>query len=317
MGNPMKFLFPFLAFGLLAGSPGLLGAKIVRTVEKTFAVQPGGHLKAATQGGDITIRTSDSPAVQVLVTQVIRASSEAEADEILGNLSLRLEQSGNDIIAEARYEKRGPGSWFGGWPPVKVSFEVTVPRHFNLNLHTSGGDIAVASLNGNVRARTSGGDLEFDRIAGDLEAGTSGGDIFVKEGTARAKLTTSGGDIEVDRAGGPTEVSTSGGDITLHSVAQLIRATTSGGDVHAVITGPIADDALLSTSGGNVDVEVVKGTAFHLDASTSGGNVKASGLTITLEEGGSGKRKLIGAVNGGGPRLKLRSSGGDVIIRTN
>lgn len=313
----MKLLLPLLAFGVLAGSPALLEAKIVRTLEKTFAVQPGGNLKAATQGGDITIRTSDSPEVQVRVKQVIRASSEAEADEILEKLSLRLEQSGNDVIAEARYEKRGPGSWFGSWPPVSVSFEMTVPRHFNLNLNTSGGDITVASLRGDVRARTSGGDLEFDRIDGDLEAGTSGGDIFLKEGTARAKLNTSGGDIVVDRAGGPTEVSTSGGDVTLHSVAQLIRATTSGGEVRAVITGAIAEDALLSTSGGKVQVEIGKETAFQLDASTSGGSVKASGLTITLEEGGSGKRKLVGSVNGGGARLKLRSSGGDVVIRTN
>lgn len=313
----MKFLLPLLAFGAFLVSPGLLEAKITRTVEKTFSVQPGGNLKAATQGGDITIRTSDNPQVHVLVKQVIRASTEAEADAILEKLTLRLEQSGDDVVAEARYEKRGPGSWFGSWPPVNVSFEVTVPKHFNLGLNTSGGDISVASLRGNVRARTSGGDLEFDRIDGDLEAGTSGGDILLKEGTALAKLNTSGGDIEVDRAGGPTEVSTSGGDVTLRSVAQLIRATTSGGDVHAVITGPIAEDALLSTSGGDVYVEVVKDTAFHLDASTSGGSVKADGLTITLEAGANGKNKLVGAVNGGGPRLKLRSSGGDVTIRTN
>jgi hypothetical protein len=61
----------------------------------------------------------------------------------------------------------------------------------------------------------------------------------------------------------------------------------------------------------------VKGAGFHLDASTSGGEVRADGLTITLEHGGSGKSKLVGAVNGGGPRLKLRTSGGDVRIRTN
>ena len=211
----MKLLLSFLSAGLLLASPSLLEAKITRTVEKTFAVQPGGKLKAATQGGDITIRTADTPNVQVVAKQVIRASTEQEADAILEKLTLTLEQSGNDVTAEAKYEPRGPGKWFGNWPPVSVSFEVTVPRHFNLNLNTSGGDIAVASLRGDVRARTSGGDLEFDRIDGDIDAGTSGGDITLKEGTARAKLHTSGGDIDVDRAGGPTEVSTSGGDIRI------------------------------------------------------------------------------------------------------
>lgn len=312
----MKLLISFLSLGIVMASPSLLEAKITRTVEKTFSVQPGGNLKAATQGGDITIRTADTQNVQVLVKQNIRASTEQEADAILEKLTLTLEQSDNDVIAEAKYEPRGAGKWFGNWPPVTVSFEVTVPRHFNLNLNTSGGDIEVASLRGDVRARTSGGDLEFDRIDGDIDAHTSGGDITLKEGTARAKLHTSGGNIAVERAGGVTEVSTSGGDISLDSVAQLVSATTSGGDVRAVITEPLKHDALLSTSGGDVEVKVIKNTGFHLDASTSGGDVRAEGLTITLEKGGSGKSKLVGVVNGAGPELKLRSSGGDIRIRT-
>lgn len=311
----MKLLLSFLSAGLLLASPSLLEAKITRTVEKTFAVQPGGKLNAATQGGDITIRTADAPTVHVLVKQVIRASTEQEADAILEKLTLTIEQSGNSVTAESKYEPRGPGKWFGNWPPVSVSFEVTVPRHFNLNLNTSGGDIEVASLRGDVRARTSGGDLNFERIDGDIDAGTSGGDITLKEGTARAKLHTSGGDIEVDRAGGPTEVSTSGGDISLKSVEELLSASTSGGDVEALITGPIKQDLTLSTSGGKVVVEVTKGTGFHLDANTSGGDVRADGITITLEKGANGKSKLVGSVNGGGPELKLRSSGGDIRIR--
>ena len=312
----MKTLTRLLMLGVALAAPLALSAKIIRTVEKTFTVQSGGNLKAATQGGDIKIQTSDSPQVHILVKQVIRASTEQEADEILAKLTLTLEQSGNDVTAESKYEKRGPGTWFGNWPPVSVSFVVTVPKNFNLNLNTSGGDITVASLSGNVRARTSGGDLEFARIDGDIDAGTSGGDITLKEGTARAMLRTSGGDIDIDRAGGPTDVSTSGGDIKINSVAQLISATTSGGDVHAVITEALTQDTLLSTSGGDVDVELVKGAGFQLDASTSGGDVNASGLTITIEKGGTGKSKLVGAVNGGGPLLKLRSSGGDVTVRT-
>ena len=312
----MKSLLPLLTLGALLASPALLQAKITRTVEKTFAVQSGGNFKAATQGGDITIRTADTTEVRILVKQVIRASSEQEADEILAKLTLTLEQTGNDVLAEAKYEKRTGGSWFGNWPPVSVSFDVTVPKNFNLNLNTSGGDITAGSVRGNVRARTSGGNLKFDRIDGEIDAHTSGGDIVLKEGTARAKLGTSGGDIEIDRAGGPTEVSTSGGDLKINSVAQLISATTSGGNVHATITEPLKQDTVLSTSGGDVRVRIVKGAGFELDASTSGGDVRAEGLTITITKGGVGKSRLAGSVNGGGPRLKLRSSGGDISVRT-
>lgn len=316
----MKTLLPLLSLGILLAAPAALQAKsgrITRLAEKTFTVQPGGNFKATTQGGDITIRTADIAEVRITAKQVVRASTEEEADEILAKLTLTMEQAGNDVTAEAKYEKRASGSWFGNWPPVNVSFEVTVPKHFNLNLNTSGGDVTAATVQGNVRARTSGGDMKFDRVDGEIDAHTSGGNIILKEGTALAKLGTSGGDIEVDRAGGPTQVSTSGGDITINSVSQLLSATTSGGDVRATLTEPMKQDAVLSTSGGNVRVEVVKGAGFELDASTSGGDVRAEGVTITIAKGGVGKSRLAGTVNGGGPRLKLRSSGGDISVRTN
>jgi DUF4097 and DUF4098 domain-containing protein YvlB len=306
----MKTLIRLFAFGTALAVPLALSAKITRSVEKTFTVQPGGNLKALTEGGDITIKTADTNEVRITAKETIRASTDKEADEALEKLSLTFEQQGNDVTAEARYEK---GFHFGN-QPVQVSFTVTVPKNFNLNLHTSGGDIAVASLTGNVMARTSGGELKFERIDGEIDAETSGGNIDLKEGTARAKLSTSGGNIVVDRAGGPTEVSTSGGDITLNSVADLISAETSGGNVKASITGPIKRDTVLSTSGGDVRVKIVKGTAFELDASTSGGDVDAAGLTLTIEKGGVGKSRLVGSVNGGGSRLKLRSSGGDIAI---
>lgn len=310
----MKSPLRLALLAVVLTAPLSLSAKIVRTIEKTFAVQPGGNLKAFTESGDIRVETSDSPEVRVQVRQDIRATTEKEADEILAKLSLKLEQAGNEVLAEAKYEKRGSGAWFGSWPPVNVSFVVTVPRNFSLNLGTSGGDIAVGDLQGNVQARTSGGDLQFARIDGEIDAATSGGDIVLKEGTARTKLHTSGGDIVVDRAGGPTEVSTFGGDLELKSVAQLLKASTSGGDVHAVLTAPLKQDAVLSTSGGDMRVEIAKGVGFQLDASTSGGEVEAAGLT--LEKGGSGKSRLAGRVNGGGPNLKLRASGGDIVIRT-
>ena len=312
----MKSLLPLLTLGALLAAPAVLQAKIIRTVEKTFTVQPGGNFKASTQGGDIVIQTAETNEIRITAKETIRASSEKEADELLEKLSLTFAQQGNDVTVEAKYESRPPGLHFGNWPPVNVGFTVTLPKNFNVNLNTSGGDIRVASLTGNARARTSGGNLRFEGIDGEIDAHTSGGDITLREGTARAKLGTSGGDIEIDRVGGPTEVSTSGGDITINSVTQLISATTSGGNVKATITEPLKQDTVLSTSGGDVRVHVVKNAGFELDASTSGGDVNAEGLTLTISKGGMGRSRLVGSVNGGGPRLKLRSSGGDIVIRS-
>jgi hypothetical protein len=94
-----------------------------------------------------------------------------------------------------------------------------------------------------------------------------------------------------------------------------LLAKTSGGDIEATFTGELAEDCSLGSSGGDIVVRVPRTAGFQLDASTSGGDVKAAGLTLTIEQGGLGKSKLAGAVNAGGPKLKLRTSGGDIVIR--
>lgn len=309
----MKRTLLFLALGAMAALP--LSAKVVRTAEKTFAVQPGGLLRVTTQGGDVIVKTADVAEVRITARQTIRADTEREADELLEKLTLTMEQSGNDVTAEAKYERSRPSGWFRSWPPVQVDFLVTVPTRYSTDIRTSGGDVEVGSLTGRVKAHTSGGDIRLERVDGDVDAHTSGGDITLREGTARAKVHTSGGDIVIERAGGPVEAGTSGGDIIIRSAVNIISAHTSGGDVRATLTGPLTADCSLGTSGGDVTVEFPKSSAFRLDASTSGGDVDAAGLTITIEKGAIGKSRLVGSVNGGGPLLKLRTSGGDINVR--
>jgi hypothetical protein len=312
----MKNMPLFLTASLLAIFPLSAHAKIERVVEKSFSVQSGGVLTVETQGGNVRVETSDAPTVKVTANQIIKAGSDSEADEILKKLSLVIEQRGEGVSAISKYEKKPSGFRWGSWPPVQVNFVVTVPRRYNVQLKTSGGDIRVGDLDGKAYARTSGGNVELGKITGDVDAGTSGGNVRLKEGLATVKLNTSGGNVSVDRAIGETELDTSGGDITIGSVENTLQASTSGGNVTAGIVGALKGDCSLDTSGGNVRAKVSQDAAFNLDASTSGGDVKAEGLTITIEKGGVGRSRLAGKVNGGGPLLKMRSSGGDIIVET-
>jgi DUF4097 and DUF4098 domain-containing protein YvlB len=313
----MKSFLTLLTLGALLAAPVLVQAKITRTVEKSFTVQPGGTLKVQTQGGDIKVLTGAGNEVKVTATERINADTDTKADELLKDLDLTIEQNGDNVTAKAKYEKDHSGWHFGSWPPVSVSFTVVVPAHYNVDLNTSGGDIAIASINGQARLRTSGGDLKLERVEGEVDGGTSGGNITLQEGTARVKLSTSGGDIHVERAGGEADLSTSGGNIVINSVKERLSASTSGGDIKASIEGALKGDCKLTTSGGTVKVSVDKTAAFDLRARTSGGDVDAEGITIAIEKGGLRKSSLAGKVNGGGPQLYLGSSGGDIRIRTN
>src|ERR1022692_3592710 len=269
---------------ILAAFTASASAKIERVVEKSIQVQSGVHLTVSTSGG-----------------------------AILQKLDLVIEQRGNEVVATASY-KDGVGFHFGGWPPVQVDFVVTVPRRASVDLKTSGGDIFVGDLDGAVRARTSGGEIDLGKIGADIDASTSGGDVRLAEGGGAVRLSTSGGNISAGRVAGPADLRTSGGDVKIDAVENTVSAHSSGGDVRAVFAGPLKGDCLLSTSGGEVRATVGERVGFRLDAATSGGDVNAAGITITIERGGMGKSTLSGSVNGGGPVLKLRTSGGDIVV---
>lgn len=304
----------FLAAGFLAAA-AVASAAIERTVEKTFPVTGAGTLSVETQGGSIEVNPAAGSAVKVVLRQKIRADTDAEADELLKKLELKLEQSGNDVTVVAKYPAKMGFSWNGN--AVRVDVVVQVPAAFATQLKTSGGNVTVGDLAGNVHARTSGGSIKLGHLGGTVDARTSGGNIALGSAAAAVNLDTSGGNIVVGRTAGPAKLETSGGDIRIDAAVGSLQARTSGGNVRATLVGPLTADSSLGTSGGNVRVTVDPKAAFRLDASTSGGSVDADGLTITLEGTSRSRAKLAGAVNGGGPVLKLRSSGGSISVRTN
>ena len=310
----MKTIVLFVAAGLLATLPLVSHAKIVRVVEKSFPAQPGEWLTVETQGGDIRVEVWDQSTVKVVATQTIKTDSVSEADELLKRLTLTIGQTAEGVAAKAQYEKKRMG--FRSGPNVQVSFVVSVPARYNAKLNTSGGNVGVGDLDGKLNVHTSGGNIELGKIKGDLDAHTSGGDVRLVEGAGSVKLATSGGNISVQRAAGVTDLKTSGGDIRIGAADNLIRASTSGGNVTADLIGPLKADCVLETSGGNVRVHVSSDAAFQLDASTGGGRVRADSLSLSSHEIQRERSRLSGKVNGGGPLLKLHSSGGDIVVET-
>jgi hypothetical protein len=292
-------------------------AKIERTVEKTFTVATPGTLHVSTGGGEIRVTPSSDGLVRITAHEKIDAKSEAAADALLKDLTLTIEQTGDDISATARYERPWRGLFhFGSWPPVHVSFEISLPDAFASDLRTSGGRITVGDLAGPVNARTSGGSITLGNMGSTVDARTSGGHVTLAGARGDVALHTSGGGITVGRIAGSADLSTSGGSITVESVDGKIDAHTSGGGITATIMGPLKADCTLGTSGGSVRVTVDKTAAFRLDASTSAGGVHAEGLPITLDTVDRNRSHLAGTVNGGGPLLKLHTSGGGITVQT-
>ena len=139
-------------------------AAIESPIHKTFNVAPGGTLTLEADVGDVRV-SSGGRGVTIDVKR------RARSEEAMRDFVVTFDQQGNDVRVRAKYDR--PSRWFSWSNDVDATFVITVPSQYNLNLSTSGGDIKIGDLQGQVRARTSGGDFDLGNINGPVDARTS------------------------------------------------------------------------------------------------------------------------------------------------
>jgi len=294
-----------------------------KNVSRTFDVADGGTIHLDADAGDVHVTSGGSGHVRVEVAERRKADG----------FELSFDQKGSDVYVHARDTEHEHGRfWSFHWSDSDwVTFTIHVPARYNLDvhtsggtinsgdvggnadLHTSGGDIHLGRVSGNVLARSSGGDIRIEGATGRVDAHTSGGDVEIRDAASSVEAKSSGGSIEIRRAGGSVIAHTSGGGIRIEDAVDAVDATTSGGSVTARFSRQPRADSRLSTSGGGVTVELAPSIGVELDAHASGGGVH-SDMPMTIQ-GTHDDDSLKGKINGGGPRLILRSSGGGITVR--
>ena len=270
------------ALVLLAASSAYAAEK---TVERTFTVSPGGTL--IVDADSASVHVSGGATNQVTVRMSARGSDE---DLATANLDAFQKDDGVTVMMRRRAKK----AWFnwGSWNG-EGHIEVTVPRHYEVNIHTSGGSVELADTIGSATLRTSGGDIVAKNVNGNVEARTSGGGILAD---------TIRGDVDAD---------TSGGDVRLLHVDGKIRGQTSGGGVQCSLVG-INRGISVTTSGGSIQLTLPQATTANIEATTSGGGFTSELPVATTEQQDGHVR---GSINGGGQRIDVRTSGGGISLR--
>ena len=308
------------------------GADLFRqdgVVERSFEVAAGGSLLLDSQRGTVIIKTHSANRIDVKIERNVRSRSQTEAEAILEDFEISFDHRENDLLIEAssksnwRYDRRG--RYFN------VIYTFVIPEVYNVDIQTRGGNIQLADLTGGVEVKTSGGNLVLENINGPVSGATSGGNISLSSADGGADLKTSGGSITIgevngnvdartsggsiaiERARGTVEARTSGGSIRVNEVMGQINARTSGGSIRAYISQQPQGECRLQTSGGSVTINLSEDIAVNLDARSSGGSVHTD-LPVTVR-GSIRRTSLQGTINGGGPLLYLRGSGGSIQIR--
>jgi TonB family protein len=198
------------------------------------------------------------------------------------------------------------------------------------HLHSGGGHIRAGQIGGRADLETDGGNISVGRAASFVSVRTGGGQIDFGEVRGSVRAQTGGGGIRIMYVSGPMEVESSAGSICLTRVAGTVRAATAGGSIRAWInpdtpssggTVHLAGASQLTSGNGDIVVFLPRNLAANIDALVETGGehrIEADpGLALTIQTGdrGVGPVHALGALNGGGAPLKLRTSSGTIHLQ--
>src|SRR5579864_1422814 len=277
--------------------PPELSMSVPRGSRQIWVETRGGNVQATNLDGDFEARS---------------AGGQINVDAIKGRCELRT--GGGDIQVGAvggsvrcysgggmiRVQSAGAESWF----------------------ETAGGEIFVHHADGPVHAATAGGNIRIDRALGTVFARTAAGLIQVQQADGAVTAESYGGAIQVNAANG-VRCDSAGGPIRLRNVAGPLRASTAAGSILAeLLSGNRIEDSTLSTNAGDITVFIASNLPLTVAARNE--SVGALGRIISdfpeihvkvLTQPGANPVVAEGALNGGGPILRLNVVGGTIYLR--
>lgn len=203
-----------------------------------------------TFNGRITVTAGGDGVIEARVTSRGSGTSQADAEDDLGNVQVAFDQADQRVTITAR--RTDVPAIFGN---SGADMEVSVPTASSLELRTSNGRIEAANVAGSIVARTSNGAITT-RGGTDLDLDTTNGPVSVNNATGTLLLRTSNGTMDVVAA-----------------KDALVSAQTSNAGLS--FSGSLLPGTqTFETSNGDLTLTLPGDSAFTIDGSTSNGSVR-------------------------------------------
>ena len=287
-------IFLFMAYALLLAQD---------KIERKFEIGSGSDIEVDLHtGGSITVIGWDKELVEVI----------ADVEDDAEDYRIDYKERSSGLSIDVSHSGRGHHSG-------DVEITVKVPKKSNLELETTGGDVSIDNIEGDIEGETMGGEIELSNLRGNIEFTTMGGEIDVKNSNLDGELKTMGGDITFENVSGSVKGSTMGGDVKYRGEGRdkekdknrEVRISTMGGDIK-VDDAP--GGANVSTMGGEIRI----GSAGkYVKAKTMGGDIELKqvdgGFKLSTM-GGDVTAKMIGNPNEGDRDIDISSMGGDITV---
>ena len=277
--HTIKHLFLAAAALALASLPALASEA---TFDRTLSVSGRVELSISTGSGNIHLtRGADN---QVHIFGKVRSSWGGNDDQVRQIAAHPpIEQTGNIVRVGVHRENLRN---------ISIDYEIQAPEKVFLDAGSGSGNIIVDGVGENARLTTGSGNIRATGLHGGFTVNTGSGTIYAEQaGEGYVKAQTGSGSIE------------------LRNLHGGLYARTGSGSIR--VGGTPSSDWKLGTGSGGIELWL--GSAgFTLDASTGSGSIHSDRDVVTRGE--SNRHHLSGAVNGGGPAVRIETGSGSIRI---
>jgi hypothetical protein len=178
-----------------------------------------------------------------------------------------------------------------------------------------GGELRITDA-GSVKLSTNGTELRLLRVRGDASLTMRGGELRADEMIGPLELEGNGTDIELDKldkAAGTMRIKATGGSVAVKGLRTEARMDVRGAEMDIVMERA-APLAIYAVGGESIEVTPPP-DGYNLDAVASNGSITLPAGTLEVSASGE-ERRAMGAINGGGPTITLRSEHGSITVRS-
>lgn len=248
-------------------------------LQRTFSLQPGSNINIKNYKGLIRIEAADSGQATLDVKKVWEGHGDKQRDEWLRELQVNINNDDKHLDVKVEYPNHSCMWDCDEWGG-HVELVLRVPREVNVDVDGYKPDLEITGIKGNIRVRSYKSPMKITNTSGAIDIDTYKDRVLLEDVSLRGLLR-------------------------VHSY----KAETE------IRSRELADGADLEASRGEIRLYVPADTRMNLDITGDRRSDIHTDFPISMGAGYS--RRISGAVNGGGPEVRIRGGRGSVAVLKN
>jgi DUF4097 and DUF4098 domain-containing protein YvlB len=281
----------------------LSAAALIQQTDTIVAANGATGLELEVLRGEVVVRTWDQDAVQI------------RADHPSGRY-VEIDRSGETIPLELETER---GMGLAG----SVTFELTVPQGFDLNIEGMSLDVDIEGTAGDVDVTTIHGPIHVVGGRGTITLESVNGEIVVEGAQGSLDVTGVAGGVTITDCSGDIVAESVGGSLTMTGVSSSdVEAGSVGGTLYYEGSIETGGRYTFGSHGGEIELVLPRGMDARVEALTLAGSIDVdypgAPTEATRAEGipGLKEMELSFAIGQGSARVEVETFGGRIRIRT-